>query len=285
MEGQVLKLVDRIGSRYGDFTANEKRIFDLMNRDLKSFSLRSIGDVAGELNLSKTTLMRFAKSCGFNGYAEFKRMLQQEVLLDVSPVRKMEQVINNDYSLNGRELCARELENIQSTFESLDEAKLDTLVEMISSAAELYTLSWGVSSHLADIFGLRMKMMGIRCTTISRKHGTLTEETSLLKEGDLLLVFEVPPYNQEMIETVSKLAERKVHIILVSDSARCPLTSFAKLSFFCPTDAMFFGNSLIGPLFWVNLVSSMVIYRRKDEVMDLLEEQQKIFNDNRYYRQ
>ncbi|WP_136796273.1 MULTISPECIES: MurR/RpiR family transcriptional regulator [Desulfosediminicola] len=279
-----MTLIERIGTRYQEMTANEKRIYDLMAKDAKTFALHSIGRVASTLNISKTTLMRFATKAGFSGYAEFKKVLQQEVLLQGSPASKMKSVINSHYHLDAAELCQKEKENISNTLESIDFNRIDTLVEALLQAGEIHTMSWGVSGHLAEIFALRMKMTGIRCNTITRKHGTLLEESTLLQAGDILLVFEFPPYNLEVIEAVRRLADRKVHISVITDSPRCPLAELAENTFFCPTDAMFFGNSFIGPLFWVNLVSSMVLYRKKDKVMDILEERQQFFDDKRFYR-
>ncbi|WP_163335867.1 MurR/RpiR family transcriptional regulator [Desulfopila sp. IMCC35008] len=280
-----MNLVEAIASRYQDFTANEKRIFNLMSSDVKNFALYSIGDIATRLEISKTTLMRFAKSCGFNGYSEFKKALQQEVLLDSSPVCKMKKVISEGEDFDIEEICRQEQANITTTFDVLDETDLSRISDLLVSGRNIYTLSWGVSTTIAEIFALRMKLMGIRCTPISRRHGTLIEETSLLRKNDLVLVFEIPPYNREVIEAVKNLSERKITLVLITDSPRCPISKYAEIAFSCATNARFFGNSLTGPLFWVNLVSSLVIYREKDRVLEILEQQQKIFNDERYYHQ
>lgn len=280
-----MNLVETIASRYQDFTANEKRIFNMMSSDVKSFALYSIGDIASRLEISKTTLMRFAKSCGFNGYSEFKKALQREVLLDISPVRKMKKVISEGENFDIEEICRQEQANIDATFNGLDEEDLTRITNLLVSSPNIYTLSWGVSTAIAEIFSLRMKLMGIRCTPITRRHGTLIEETSLLKKDDLVLVFEIPPYNREVIDAVKHLSKRGITLVLITDSPRCPVTEYAEIAFSCATNAKFFGNSLTGPLFWVNLVSSLVIYREKDRVMEILEQQQKIFNDKRYYHQ
>lgn len=279
-----MTLLERIGARYQEMTANEKRIYDLMAQDAKTFALHPIGKVASMLDISKTTLMRFAAKAGFSGYAKFKKALQQEVLLQGSPASKMQSVINSQYHLDAEELCEKEKENITNTYKSLDCRQIDALIEALLKAREIHTMSWGISGHLAEFFALRMKMIGIRCNNITRKHGTLAEESALLQAGDLLLVFEFPPYNLEVIEAVRRLVDRKVRITVITDSPRCPLTELAESTFYCPTDAMFFGNSFIGPLFWVNLVSSMVLYRNKDKVMDILEERQQFFDDTRFYR-
>lgn len=280
-----MKLVERIGGKYKSFTANEKRIFNLMTEDVKAFALQSIGELASSLAISKTTLMRFARTCGFSGYSDFKRALQKDVLLDISPARKMDQVLTSDFSLSGKGILAQELQNIEATFAASGKKDLERVTEMIIRAAEIFTLSWGVSGNVAEIFSLRMKLMGIRCNTIVRKQGVLVEEVALLKKGDLVLVFEIPPYNNEVIEAVRALRERGCVIVIVTDSPRCPIVEHGDLVFFCATNAMFFGNSLSGPLFWVNLVSSLVIYQRKDKVMEILKERQKIFDDRKHYHQ
>ena len=278
-----MSLLDRIGGRYSLMTAGEKRIFDLMNEDVKGFALASIGEVAIKLAISKTTLVRFAKGCGFAGYADFKRALQQEVLLDVSPAHKLQQVIRNTGTIRPVDLGREEIRNLRQTMEAVSEEDLVSLVHMILQAGELYTLSWGISGHLAEIFAHRMKMIGIRCNVVRRHHGTLVEEAALIKSGELVLVFEIPPYNLESSDAVNMLVEKGARLVLITDSPRCPLVPLVQLAFYCPTSASFFGNSLVGPLSWVNLLSSLVLYEKRDNVLDLLENQEKIFADKRYY--
>lgn len=280
-----MKLVDTIASRYQDFTANEKRIFNLMSRDVKNFALYSIGDIAAQLDISKTTLMRFAKSCGFSGYSDFKKALQQEVLLDSSPVGKIKKVISDGEDFDIEEIYRQEHSNIDATFHGLNEKDLTRIANLLVSTPNIYTLSWGVSTSIAEIFAFRMKLMGIHCMPITRRHGTLIEEASLLQKKDLVFVFEIPPYNKEVIDAVKYLSKKGIKLVLITDSPRCPIREYAEIAFSCATNAKFFGNSLTGPLFWVNLVSSLVIYREKDKVLDRLEQQQKIFNDERYYHQ
>lgn len=278
-----MSLVEKIGRRYQEMTASEQRIYDLLNLDPKSFAIASIGQVAGQLGLSKTTLMRFASGCGFSGYSAFKRVLQEEVLLEVSPARKLQKVIQSTGTIRPSDLCREEIRNIRRTMADFSEEEGARLVRSILDAGEIFTLSWGISGHLAEIFAQRMKMIGIRCTTISRRHGTLVEEAALVQKGELVLVFEIPPYNRETSEAVKMLKEKGAHLVLVTDSPRCPLAPLAESAFYCPTGATFFGNSLVGPLSWVNLISSLLIYEKRENVLDMLENQERIFADDRHY--
>ena len=228
--------------------------------------------------------MRFAKSCGFKGYADFKKNLQREVLLASSPATKMQAIINKNYSLNMEDLCKREQANIKESFENFDQESLEKALNLIEHAKDLYTLSWGISGHLAEVFAIRSRLIGRRCSILKRHTGTLLEETSHLTENDLVILFEFPPYSKEILETVEELTSKKVRIILVTDSTKCPVFPYSSVSFSCVTDTIFFGNSFVAPLFWVNLITSIVMDNNRDEALKALKNQQKYFNKNQYYQ-
>ena len=279
-----MSILEQITSKKNDFTYQEIRIFTLLSGDTKKFALSTIGDIAGQLDISKTTLVRFAKSCGFAGYSDLKKQLQREVLLTGSPANKMEDMIKRNYSLNMEDLCKREQANIQESFESFDRESLEKAVEFILQAKDIHTLSWGISGHLAEMFAIRTRLLGMRCSMIKRHLGTLLEESAHLGKGDVIILFEFPPYAQEVLETIEELNAREVKIILVSDSENCPIAQYSDVNFFCVTDTLFFGNSFVAPLFWVNLITSVVMNSNRDEALTALEKQQTFFDKKQYYR-
>ncbi len=280
-----MTVAEKIGLRYRAMTENEKKIYNLMVEDVKKFSLRPIGEIAEQLTISKTTLVRFARNCGFKGYADFKKALQAEILLDVSPARKVRKLISEGTAMSTEEIRLTEVENINETFAAMDEKSADRLVDLIVAGPPIFTMSCGTSRHMADLFTQRMKIMGLRATTLQRENNTLPEEATRLREGDLLVVFEFPPYAEEVLHAVEIATRRGVTVAVVTDKPICPLAALTDLVFFCATDTRFFGNSFVAPLFWINMVTSQAMFRLKDSVMDTLEEQQKIFKDPRYYIQ
>lgn len=278
-----MRLVERLGRRYQEMTEVEKRIYGLMTQNVKEFALKPIGAVAEELEISKTSLMRFARSNGFRGYADFKRALQEEELLEVSPALKLKKIVESGGMLSAEKIQAQEVENIRRTFANLNRAHLNEVAGKMAAAESMHAMGWGMSAFLADMFTLRMNLMGLKCETIQRKTVTLLEAVGNLDASELLVVFEMRPYLHEIFDAVSLAKIKGLAIVVVTDKPQCPLNEFADYLFCCSTDTEFFGNSLIGPLFWVNLLSSEVMYRIKDRVIDTLEKQQEIFKNPRYY--
>ncbi|PIE32480.1 hypothetical protein CSA56_15425 [candidate division KSB3 bacterium] len=278
-----MRLLEKLRLRYSEMTEGEKLIYNLMTKNVKEFSLKPIGAVAEELQISKTTLMRFAKSSGFNGYAEFKQALQEEELLDSSPAVKLKKFMNNHVILTAEKIRQQEIENIHHTFQNLNKEDFDRIVDTILSTNSIRTMGWGISSYAAEVLTLRLKLIGLKCETLQRRTATLVEEVSRLAPSALFITFEFRPYMYEVLDAVRLAKSRNMTLVLVTDTPQCPLIEFVDYIFYCETETEFFGNSLIGPLFWVNLLTSEVIYRMKDNIMDTLERQQEILTNLRYY--
>lgn len=279
-----MSILERLSEKRESLTFQEMRIYSLLMEDPKKFSISSIGEIAQKLDISKTTLMRFAKTCDCSGYSDLKKQLQQEVLLTDSPADKVQAMIQQNYKLNMADLCKREQANIQESFERFNANDLQEAVRLIRCAKDLHTLSWGISGHLAEMFAVRTRLLGMRCTIIKRHLGTLIEETAHLHGGDVVVLFEFPPYSREVMETMQILFQRKVKIILVTDSERSPAIPYSTIWFTCVTDTLFFGNSFVAPLFWVNLVTSLVMDSDREKALMALNKKQAHFNNEQYYR-
>jgi len=114
-------------------------------------------------------------------------------------------------------------------------------------------------------------------------NATLVDEARRVDSSDILIVFEMPPYVHEVLSAVKVAKRAGVTVIVVTDKPQCPLNEYSDMSFYCSTKTELFGNSMTGLLFWVNLVSSQLMFRLKDKVMGILEKQQEMFKDSRYY--
>ena len=73
-----MRLIETIAENRNQYTKTERLIADYIINNVLIFTVSSIGGVAEELGISKTSLIRFAKKAGFDGYLEFRRRLQKE---------------------------------------------------------------------------------------------------------------------------------------------------------------------------------------------------------------
>lgn len=278
-----MRLIDEMTNKQGEMTNIEKKVYDKILKDTRSFSLKSIGKVAEELEISKTSLVRFARRFGFKGYSEFKKILQEEEILDETPAGKLNNAMNNGYFYSLDEMKKKEIKNIHETFNKINTDDLYAFIQKVLKANSIYTMGWGISSVLADVLSFRLQFMGFKSFILDRSKVTLLEQIIQVKKDDLLIVFEFPNYVYEVLDAVKAAHKNGIDIVLVTDKENCPLIPYAKIIFFCSTKSQFFGNSLVGPLFFLNVVTSEILVNVKEKAVMALEEQKKVLFNDRYY--
>lgn len=74
-------------------TKNEKKVLEYILQNLERACYMTSNEIAKELKLGDTSVIRMAKSLGFSGYGEFKKKLALETL------EKRYQKINNHLPL------------------------------------------------------------------------------------------------------------------------------------------------------------------------------------------
>src|SRR5512142_1868544 len=65
-----------IAGQYQDLTKSEKQIADYLRKNEDEVAFLSAAEVAGRLELSEATLVRFARSLGFESYPSMRQVLQ-----------------------------------------------------------------------------------------------------------------------------------------------------------------------------------------------------------------
>lgn len=272
-----MKLIDLMGTKYSEMTKIEKRIFNYIMENTLEFTLQPIGDVASELETSKTSLMRFAKNLGFDSYSEFKKKLQEEEIINSSPAERFQKLIDSKYLDGADKIHMKETENIKNTFLNLDERAFNELVEKITSTNMVYTVGCDVCYFLSEILAYRMKEIGFsNFCALGMGYANLNEQLINAQKGDVLIIFEFPTYSRLIYEAAAYAEEKGMFVVLITDSTICPTSKFSKCIFLCESQTELLKNSMIGPLFFINFLMAQVICRFNEKTMRALNERERI---------
>lgn len=276
-------LIQTIGQKYESMTEIEKKIYKYIMDNPLAFSLKSISEVAEDLNISKTSLMRFAKGLGFQGYSQFKKTFQEEQILDTSPAERMKKLYESDYINSAEKTKKQEIENIENTLMNINDVNFNKLISLIMDDSKIFTLGWNVSTYLSDLLSFRLNHLGFNCTSLKREIIDYDEQLMYIKKDDLLIVFDFYKYTKAAERAVKIAKENGAEIVVITDNFSCPLCKYSELVFFCNAKTDLLMNSMVGPLFFINLVISEVLYRLDDKIIDLLDKRFKIIKDSGEY--
>jgi len=130
---------------------------------------------------------------------------------------------------------------------------------------------------------MRFTELGLKAVLVRRGSMSLLEQTRPLKGTDMLIVCELPSYVIEVTEAVEKIYKKGAFIVALTDSPAAPVCRTSHLSFRVGDSSPTFGSSLIGPMFAVHVLTSVLAYNLGEEGQAALAAQKEGLNDERVY--
>jgi len=259
-----------------------RRVVEYLLMNMREAAFRSIGDVADELGVSKAQLVRVSRMLGFDGYSQLKDALKSAVLGQVNPAAMLARVLDNRQDLP---VTIHRLEhaNLDDTWTQIKPDDVSLFCSKIQEAEAVYCAGWGISSLVAESLFIRLRTMGLRAVLMTRSGMTLQEQARAVKRGDLVVVCELPSFVIEVTEAVEIAKRNGAGIATITDSPAAPICRFSDLSFFVSATSPMFGSSIIGPLFLVHILTSVLAVNMGDPARMALEEQAQFLHDERIF--
>jgi DNA-binding MurR/RpiR family transcriptional regulator len=259
-----------------------RRVVEYLLKNMREAAFRSIGDVADDLGVSKAQLVRVSRMLGFEGYAQLKDALQSAMLGQVNPAAMLARVLNNGQDLPST-IHRLEHANLDDTWSQIRPEQVSSFCEMIQEADSVYCVGWGISSMVSESLFIRLRTMGIRAILMTRSGMTLQEQARSVGEKDLVVVCELPSFVIEVTEAVEIAKKQGARIATITDSPAAPICRHSDLPFFVSAASPMFGSSIIGPLFLVHILTSVLAVNMGEATRKAMDEQAEFLHDERIF--
>lgn len=260
--GQRLIELQNHGSR------SNRAIAEHLLRNPLRIPALGIEEIAAQTGVSAATLSRFARAAGFDGYPAMRSAAADSLQSMLQPVEKLRSSIEHhaDSSGRGNSVLVSGIEatmaNVRTAAQNLDAKTLSSVTKLIAKAGEVYTLGFGLSSHLASILALDLQPFCARLTNVVEYGGTEVAAGRLLNIGsaDVLIVISFPRYATDAIGLTDYAKARGSKIVAITDSPASPLAQLADFLFIAPANHPVLSSGLSAGLVIIEaLVTSLMI--------------------------
>lgn len=236
----------------------------------QSIGFSSIYAMGKTIGVSNATLIRFARSIGLKGYADLKHALQDEIKHKLSPYEKiaLSDLDSLPHETQLHKMLQNEVNNLRKTLDRQSLEALERIVSGICGADRVYISGFGVSRHLAGLFG--DSLLGTLDKKVSVISGSVSDYVPTLKAlgpKDIVVLLTFPPYSGEVLHVASVARERGCKFFLFTDSVRCPVYPFADTVVTCENNSLLLSNSFVGLVAIMQLVLNMVCLHDKKAAM------------------
>lgn len=254
-------MLDRVRKLLPDMPPNFRKIASYILDHEQNVAFSSIYDISKAIGVSNASLVRFAKSLGEDGYQSFKREIQDDIKHRLSPYEKITFTNLDTFprEKQRQKFCDNEVSNLRRTLDKLDVNTLDRLVAAMKSARRIFVAGFGLSRYFIGSF--KYSLLATLDKDIIEITGSVSDyapDLKSFKSADCLVFMTFPPYSAEGEHLASLVKERGGTFILFTDSAACPVYSYADIVVRCENNSLLLHNSYVGGLAVLQILANML---------------------------
>jgi len=285
MESKNYNLIEKITNSFSSFSKGQKQIADFIINHYDKAAFMTAAKLGKEVNVSESTVVRFAYELGYDGYPKLQKALQEMIKTKLTPVQRLEVSslrINEENIL--KSVLQSDMEKIKITMEEADQESFNKIVESILNAKKIYILGVRSSAALASFLGFYFNIIFdnvrlVHTTSVSE----MFEQIIRAGEGDVVIGISFPRYSKRTIKAMQFVKSQGATTIAITDSKESPLAENADLSIIARSDMASFADSLVAPLSMINALIVALGMRKKQEVQNTFERLEQIWDEYQVY--
>ena len=217
-------MLDRIRAALPALPAAERRVADVLLQDARAFASQPVGTLAARAGVSKPTVVRFCRSVGYRGLADFKLKLAGSVNEGVPFVHRA--VAEDD---GAGELVVKVVDNAVSALLKYRNAAASHAVEravdaLAAACRDGHRIEFhgvGNSAIVAQDAQHKFFRLGVHATASSDGHVQVMSAT-MLQPGDCAVVISNSGRSRDLLD-VAEIAHRQGATVIVITASGSPL--------------------------------------------------------------
>ena len=274
-----------IQDELSSFSKGQKRIANFILNSYDKAAFMTAAKLGKTVNVSESTVVRFAAELGYSGYPSMQRALQEMIRNKLTALQRIE--VSND-RIGTREILPMvmqaDAENIRMTLEALDRQEFDSTVNALMNARKIYIMGVRSAFALSSFLGFYFNMMFENVVlTHTNSSSELFEQILRIGDGDVLLGISFPRYSKRTVKAMQYAKDRGATTVAITDSELSPLVEAADYTLMAKSDMVSFVDSLVAPLSLVNALIVAVSRRKTDELAATFGKLEKIWDEYEVY--
>ena len=280
-------VAQRIHDGFDGLTRAERQLANIILENYPVSGLGSITALAENAEVSTPTVARMARKLNFGGFPDMQAQLRSELEATISdPLTKHDKWAADapDTHILNR-FADNVIDNLRNTLKHLNATEFDKIVALLSDTEHTVAVVGGRLSHtLASYFFTHMQMMRDGVTLIERNSSSWPHYLLSLKEGDVLVMFDMRRYEQDLLRFAEMAKARGVTIILFTDQWGSPAGKAATHQIHSRIEVPSTWDSSVVTMFILEAIISAVQSQSWESSKDRMEELEALFEKTRLFR-
>lgn len=269
-----------IHNKLGTLSKGQRRIAEYILKEYDKAAFQTAGALGKTVQVSESTVVRFAAILGYDGYPEMQKALQEMVLNRLTSVQRIE--VGESRIAEGDVLTSvlqADTDRIRTTLEELNRDAFEGAVEALLNCRRIYILGVRSSSALAYFLSYYFHYMfdDVRLLT-SASDSEMLEQIVRISPSDVLIGISFPRYSSATVRAMEYGRNAGATTIALTDCTSSPLARSAEYPLCAKSDMVSLVDSMVAPMSVINALVVCVAKRRKQETAQTFEKLERIWD-------
>lgn len=278
-------LISIINEHSSGFSKGQRRIAQYIIENYDKCAYMTASKLGSLVDVSESTVVRFANELGFEGYPEMQRAMQEFIRTKLTSFQRVE-VTNNligDGDVLDKVLFS-DIEKIKHTHDSIDRDSFNEAVDKIISAKHIYIIGVRSASTLAGFLNYNFRMIFDNVHFVQTTSGSeMFEQILKISPEDVLIAISFPRYSKRIINAVEFAKSKGADVIALTDTEQSPIAPEADQLLLAKSDMASFVDSLVAPLSILNAIIVAVAKKKNESITERLRELEQIWDEYDVY--
>ena len=222
------KSLARIRSKFPALAASEARVATWVLQQPESIMHLSMAQVAQACGVSDTTVLRFCRNSGFQGYTDLKLSIARDLTNSKQLIH--DDIVEGDTPIvMAQKVFISNILALYDTLEVLDEEVLTRALDLLSGADHILIVGVGTSEPIVNnAYNLFMRL-GLNCRAQTDSYMQLME-VALLRPGDVVVGISQSGSSVDPVLTLKQAKQNGVSTICITGNSQSPITEYADVT-------------------------------------------------------
>lgn len=180
-------LIDAIRAKGPELTGAQRDLAAFVLEHSTEAALLSSHALADRVGVSPSSVVRFARALGYDGFPSFQRALQEVLKHNLSIASRLQSTLREGQSSGFLSAnLTQDITALQQTIEQIPPADFDRVVEAVSRAGAIYLIGIGKAAIVVDFLAFRLRRVGKPVITATTG-GRVPEALLSMQRGDVLM--------------------------------------------------------------------------------------------------
>jgi len=249
-------ILEGISQLRNQLTPKGKLLGDYIVRFPRKVVFMTTRELAKSCNVSEATVVRFVSRLGYGTYSQFQQALRDYVDTESTLLERLDMTDPQaPESERFRRIIYQEMDNLKQLLKTLDMEIFDRVIIMLKNSPDIYVIGSRISYAYAYYLGWSLTRIRKNVRILKGSDTTTLDWLGMADPESVVVIMATSRYPNELIKTARYAMRLGIKIVLITDSAKCPLIQFSHESVIAPSRYIPFTGSPMAISCLINFIS------------------------------